>query len=1057
MLEKKRLYFWLIAVLAVVLLTNLPSHAETGNKGPEVTGIENYVQELMEKADIPGLSLVIVRGDNEIFMNGFGYADLEKKVPVSENTRFELASCSKAFTALAVLQLEEKGQIDLDAPVSNYLPWFYAQYKKQKTPITLRQCLHHTSGIPWKTLSNIPQGDNDEMLQQTVRNMVGIELIDMPGKRFEYATTNYDILGAVIEKISGKSFEVYMESYILKPLGLSHTIVGVDKDNPPPGKAVGYKMGFFASREYDSPVFRGNTPAAYIISNAKDMDRWLRIQMGLVETDFAPLVRKSHTPDLTVPPSRGFASYSMGWWINSYQKGTVSHAGLNPNFTAYISFRPAEKIGVAVLANTNTVYTNFIGSNVLKRLAGEEVDQIYPSESKIDTFCSVMTLVVGIYVLTMLMFIVFRIIGGFRGKIKLDPFSWKKARRLVVTVFLYMPFFYGIYLIPYALADMSWKTALVWAPISFSTFALMLIAALGLSYIHFILTLVFVTQDRYRNEIPLITVISILAGLAGTGMLFLITTSFFSTTPLVYLLYYFGLAYMVHIVGRKIVQTKMIHITNNIALDLRIDLIQKIFSTRYQQFEKIHDGRIFTTLNDDTATLARSASILINFVTNFVTAISTFIYMITISFLATLVVFGVLGLMAVYYILVSKRSRVFMEAARDTANVYMSLLNGLIKGYKELVIHLNKKNEYKEELIDSTKKNCSKSITAAMKFLNADIIGDSIIVVILGVISIVVPRFLTGASVFKMVTFVMVIIYLLGPIRNVLNAIQPVTRLRVSWNRIRGFVRDLDVEKDEKSVKEFVRNIDLPKSQKPMKAEAFSAKDKVIENLKIEGLMFAYEGENGRKGFSVGPIDFEVNKGESLFIIGGNGSGKSTLAKLVTGLYICEGGRIKVNDLEIADTQIGEYFSTIFSNYHLFKRLYDIDLSNKDAYIKEYLKRLNLEDKIHLKNNLYSTLDLSGGQRKRLALFQCYLENRPIFLFDELAADQDPDFRRLFYRELIEEMKKQGKIVIAISHDDHYFDAADKIIKLDMGKVDFFERREEFEKKGGAIWTYNKS
>jgi cyclic peptide transporter len=1032
-------YLWLMTLLAALLILTFSLNAKTGDTIPDLSKIEKKVQELIDKGEIPGLSLVIVNGDNEPFVKGFGYADLQKETAVTSETLFELASCSKAFTALAVLQLEERGLIKLDAAVSDYLPWFYVKYEDKDYNVTIQQLLHHTSGIPWETLDDIPPGNTDDALEQAVRNIVGVELDHIPGKKYEYSNINYDILGAVIEKVSGDSFEEYVKNYVLVPLGLSHTQVGVEKGNPLMAK--GYKIGFFAPRQYDSPVFRGNNPAAYIISNGSDMSRWLRIQMGLVKTDFAALVQKSQQPDLTVQPSPNLTSYAKGWFINQYRKGKVFHTGLNPNFTTYIGFLPGEKIGVAVMANSNSVYPSFIGNTVLKLLAGEEASQKYPSESNVDTICSVISLVLGLYSALVIVLILLRIIGGFRGKIEFEAVTWKKVSRLIFSLFLGLPFLYGIYLIPYALADLGWKTALVWAPISFLVFALSLVSALVVSYIHFVLSLVLVTKNRYRNEIPLITIISMLAGLSGTAMLFLITTSFFSTVALKYLLFYFGLAYLLYVLGRKIVETKMINISNNIALDLRIDLIEKIFSTRYQRFEKLHDGRIFTTLNSDTAALAGSAGLVIMFITNVVTAVSTFVYMTTISLLSTIIVFSVLALMIMYYIVVSKRSRVYMEAARDTANVYMSLLNGLIHGYKELAIHKNKKFLYKEELIDSTKKNCSKSITAAMKFLNANIIGDSVVLVILGVISIAMPRFMTGADIGTLIVFVMVIIYLLGPIRNILTAIQPLTRLRVSWNRIKEFVRDLDIEDSQKSVRQFVRDIDVPKARESALVETFNPRDKVIDSIKVEGLMFAYEDEGEEKGFSIGPIDFEVNKGETLFIVGGNGSGKTTVAKLITGLYIREGGCIKINGTKVEDSQLGEYFSTIFSSYHLFKKLYDIDIDQKKPVIRKYLELLGLKEKVQLKDGEYSTLDLSGGQRKRLALFQCYLENRPIFLFDELAADQDPDFRKFFYRELLEKMREQEKIVIAITHDDHYFDAADKIVKLDMGKVDFVENR----------------
>jgi ABC-type siderophore export system fused ATPase/permease subunit len=147
-----------------------------------------------------------------------------------------------------------------------------------------------------------------------------------------------------------------------------------------------------------------------------------------------------------------------------------------------------------------------------------------------------------------------------------------------------------------------------------------------------------------------------------------------------------------------------------------------------------------------------------------------------------------------------------------------------------------------------------------------------------------------------------------------------------------------------------------------------------------------------------------------------------------------------INNEVVKGAQLSEYYSAIFSTAHIFKKVYNIDLQQKSAEIARYLKMLHLDKKVSITGNKYSTIDLSGGQRKRLALLQCYLEDAPIYLFDEWAADQDPDYRNVFYRTLLPEMKRAGKIVIAITHDDHYFDVADKIFKMNFGKLDVCSR-----------------
>jgi putative ATP-binding cassette transporter len=194
----------------------------------------------------------------------------------------------------------------------------------------------------------------------------------------------------------------------------------------------------------------------------------------------------------------------------------------------------------------------------------------------------------------------------------------------------------------------------------------------------------------------------------------------------------------------------------------------------------------------------------------------------------------------------------------------------------------------------------------------------------------------------------------------------------------------------------------------------------------------------------LGPIDLQVYAGETLFIVGGNGSGKSTLAMLLTGLYRPSGGSLSLHGEAITDARRDWYrshFSTVFSSFHLFERLVgptgDFDLSLAQAW----LARLRMERKVSVDPaGLLSTTQLSQGQRKRLALLVALVEERPILLLDEWAADQDPLFRAFFYLELLPELKSRGKTVIAISHDDRYFAVADRVLKCDGGQLSVLDK-----------------
>jgi putative ATP-binding cassette transporter len=180
-----------------------------------------------------------------------------------------------------------------------------------------------------------------------------------------------------------------------------------------------------------------------------------------------------------------------------------------------------------------------------------------------------------------------------------------------------------------------------------------------------------------------------------------------------------------------------------------------------------------------------------------------------------------------------------------------------------------------------------------------------------------------------------------------------------------------------------------------------------------------------------------LHPGEIVFLTGGNGSGKTTLAKLLTGLYTPETGEIRLNHQPVTDEnrdQYRQHFSVVFSDFYIFETLLGLDNPDLDQQALHYLEQLQIQDKVQIKGGVLSTVDLSQGQRKRLALLTAYLEDRPIYVFDEWAADQDSRFKEIFYYQLLPGLKAEGKTVLVISHDDRYYHLGDRIIKLDDGQ-----------------------
>jgi putative ATP-binding cassette transporter len=268
--------------------------------------------------------------------------------------------------------------------------------------------------------------------------------------------------------------------------------------------------------------------------------------------------------------------------------------------------------------------------------------------------------------------------------------------------------------------------------------------------------------------------------------------------------------------------------------------------------------------------------------------------------------------------------------------------------------------------------------------------------------------------------YVITTLYLMGPLAGVMSSFSLFGRANVALRK----VESLGVSLNEHATEEC--------------APGRQEKNRSFERLELAGVVHSYHHEQDDSNFTLGPIHLVFQPGELVFLVGGNGSGKSTLAKIITGLYAPEAGEIRLDGERITNQNRDEYrqlFSAVFGDFYLFDNLLGLEGAGLDEQAQEYLEQLHLQHKVKINNGTLSTTAVSQGQRKRLALLTAYLEDRPFYLFDEWASDQDPLFKDVFYTQLLPELKARGKTVLVITHDDRYFDVADRIIKLDYGKL----------------------
>jgi len=372
---QRLLAFLLILILSFGLKTPILALADN-----QTTTIQSLVDEAQRISRAPGISVSVVIGDETHFFSS-GVSNRETETPADEETLWELASVSKAFTALGLLYLEEQGLLSLDDSIADHLPWLTFHYQGQPVnmhDVRLYHFLYHTVGITQQHPNRVQDRQGPDTLQSTVEALIDAELVFFPGERFDYGTKNYNVLGLVMEHVSGQSYESFMEEQIFQPLGLEQTFANRDHAEATGRLAQGYFTNFvFLTTQQDSLESRGSVPTGYIITSTKDMARWMGIQLGLV-TDvpeiFTPLIPRSHIGNQSVEAEYvfgvGYIYYAAGWMVRS-NENRVEHGGGNPSFATYVLLLPEEQIGITVLSNSPAMNTMSVVDSIADILYGD--------------------------------------------------------------------------------------------------------------------------------------------------------------------------------------------------------------------------------------------------------------------------------------------------------------------------------------------------------------------------------------------------------------------------------------------------------------------------------------------------------------------------------------------------------------------------------------------------------------------------------------------------------------------------------------------------------------
>ena len=485
----------------------------------------------------------------------------------------------------------------------------------------------------------------------------------------------------------------------------------------------------------------------------------------------------------------------------------------------------------------------------------------------------------------------------------------------------------------------------------------------------------------------------------------------------------------VSLLGRVISDVSTNLVGQRLVSQVRKNLAQKILSAPIDALERYRTHRLMPVLSQDVDMISDVAFALSETLIALAIALGCLAYLAVLSFPLFCILLVALVLGASIQMLAQARGVAGFWKARDFEEQLHKAYRGISEGAKELRMHRSRRalvfGEQIERIVDSIRVINSRAINT---YVIATAFGSALFFLLIALI--------LGWAAFRSTDpvvlsgFVLVLLFLKGPMDQIAGALPGVGRAKVAFQRI----ADLSTR--------------FASPEPHLHLDGAPGEAHLRDTIELRGVRYAFDAAEGSEPFVLGPIDLRLQKGELVFVVGDNGSGKTTMIKLLLGLYAPQGGEILVDGKGVAPEDRDDYrqlFTTVFSDFYLFEDLVsdgsagagstgDTAKGLPEAALP-YLERLEIAHKVSVKDGSFTTTDLSTGQRKRLALVHAYLEGRPVLVFDEWAADQDPTFRHLFYTELLPELRAKGHLLVVISHDDRYFHLADRVITMRAGRI----------------------
>lgn len=486
-------------------------------------------------------------------------------------------------------------------------------------------------------------------------------------------------------------------------------------------------------------------------------------------------------------------------------------------------------------------------------------------------------------------------------------------------------------------------------------------------------------------------------------------------SPLSALPQFLGLLFVLLIVtlGTQLALTLLGH---HFVYDLRSRLVKRILDTDIERLEQLGNATLLASLSSDVRNITIGFVRLPELVQGAVLTLASVAYLAWLSpQMVVITVVWIAATMGVGWVLVSKVYRHFSLVRESEDHLYKDYQSA-IEGRKELALNRHRAQRFFEETYTANARDYRYHIIRADTYhLSA---GNWSNIMMLGAIGVVffMANGLGWATPAVAATFALTLLFLRTPLIQAIGAWPTLISAQVAFDKLASL-----------ELAEYQPGFDVD--------DTFDA----WQRLELVDVTYHYPDSVQGEGFHVGPIHLSLERGEQVFLIGGNGSGKSTLARLLTGLYRPQSGQILLDGHVLTPAQWQAFrarFSSVFTDFHQFDLALGAGGEKADpALIDTWLTRLQMHQKLQWQDGRVLNTQLSQGQRKRLALLLAIAEERDILLLDEWAADQDPQFRRLFYRELLPHLRDMGKTVFAISHDDSYFAHADRLLEMSQGQL----------------------